>query len=278
MKKNKTLTLPSWILILVVTVFHLSVRAQEVETLDDDALNFSEDEIEKEVQKKASPSFQNVDDEGEEKPNLDYGGLSQLAPFSDIAVIQKKFLPKTSRFQFHVGLNTVTNNPFFNSSGYHGNFAFYFNEYFGLEIKHVSFTSGEKNITQNLSEQGVKTSTLVSPKSYTGLDLVFIPFYGKMALFNQSIVPYDFYFSLGGGTTLTSYKDEQAPTFHFATGQVFAISKAFAVRWDLSWNAYTAKGEEVSANEAVGREVKQNFNDLYVGLGLSWFFPQARYR
>ncbi len=59
--------------------------------------------------------------------------LNQLAPFSDIMTIQKKYLPKTSRFQFYLAGGVTTNSPWFLSLGAKLNLAYHFNESFALE-------------------------------------------------------------------------------------------------------------------------------------------------
>ena len=60
----------------------------------------------------------------------------------------------------------------------------------------------------------------------------------------------------------------------------FALSKNWGVRWDFSWNFYNAKTEKFQStlDNAAPEEETRSFNDLYFGIGLSWFFPGAKYR
>ncbi|MGE0632302.1 MAG: hypothetical protein AB7O96_07840, partial [Pseudobdellovibrionaceae bacterium] len=73
--------------------------------------------------------------------------------------------------------------------------------------------------------------------------------------------------------------NEAASTIHIGTGQNFAMSKSWAFRWDFSWNFYSANAKiETAPNSRVFETKRQSFNNLYLSLGLSWFFPEASYR
>lgn len=205
----------------------------------------------------------------ESKPLTTFSALGTLAPFSDISIIQKRFLPKTGRFQLFGGGTVLTNNPFFNTVGGVAKASYFLSETWGLELNYFGLMTSEREATQELRAiQGVKTENLVYPESYVGLDLMFVPIYGKMAWFNEKIVPFDLYFSAGYGSTGTQ-AGESVGTVHLATGQIFAISKAFAFRWDFSWNFFDAKGVDGTTN---------SFNNLFLTVGMSWFFPEASYR
>ena len=61
-----------------------------------------------------------------------------------------------------------------------------------------------------------------------------------MGFMNKSVVPFDLYFLVGGGITNTSQKTSPT-TLHFGTGQIFAMSKWWALRWDLGFYWYSSK-------------------------------------
>ena len=207
----------------------------------------------------------------QEKDNTltDFSGLGTLAPFKEVSVIQRRFMPKTGRFQLFGGASVLTNNPFFNTIGGVAKAGYFMTEQWGLELNYFGLTTSERETTKELRDiQGVATENLVYPKSYIGLDVMYVPIYGKMTWFNEKIVPFDLYFSAGYGTTNTQ-SGENAGTIHLATGQIFALSKAYAVRWDFSWNFFNAKGIDGTQN---------SFNNLFLTVGMSWFFPEASYR
>lgn len=197
--------------------------------------------------------------------------LVDLAPFQDIAVIQRRFLPKTGRFEVS-GLGLVsTNNAFFNNIGFSGRFGYYFSEKYGLEANYIYLSSAERAITENLKDkQSISTRSLVVPKGFMGINFKWSPVYGKLALFNKRIMPFDFYVAPGLGMAQTENGNSMA--FSIGAGQLIALTKAWAFRWDFTWNFYQATVEQN------GQEIDQQHNDLFLTFGISGFFPEATYR
>jgi outer membrane beta-barrel protein len=232
-------------------------------------------ELERPVERPATTSSKppaSAADQSEQKTDealTDFSGLGKLASFSEVSVIQKRYMPKTERFQFFLGPAIVTNDPFFNTSGGELKFSYFLTETWGLELNYFSLATSEKDSTKELRKiNGISTVNLVYPKSYMGLDLVYVPVYGKMSWFNKKIIPFDLYFAAGYGTTGTQ-AGEKAGTVHLAAGQIFSITKAFALRWDFSWNFFSATGIDGSKSSA---------NNLFLSVGASFFFPEAKYR
>lgn len=203
--------------------------------------------------------------------------LVKLAPFEDVAVIQKRYLPKTGRFEFFAGPSLILNDPFFLGYGANLRLAYYFREKYGVELVGVLLDVKERGVTTDLKEKrGVKTSAIVSPKNYVGLDFKWVPIYGKMTLSNETIIPFDMYFSLGAGSTGTNQGISET-TAHLGTGQIFAMGKATAIRWDLSLNMFNGRYNEEQTNGTFNQKTGF-FNNLLMTVGMSFFFPEATYR
>jgi outer membrane beta-barrel protein len=261
---------------LLLTVLMVSLLspvrawAQDDNASDNDDLKVIEVELEKSAtttnRKRAEPT---VNAPPAASKDVDFNTLGGLAPFTEVSVLQKRYLQKTGRLQFFGGLNMVTNNPFFDTYGVVGKAAYFLNETWGLEANYFNLTTSEAKSTKELKQfQNVSTDNLIYPKSYIGLDVMWFPMYGKFSYFNKKIIPFDMYFSAGYGTTSTQ-SDEKPGTLHAGTGQIFAITKGFALRWDFSWHQFSAKGID-SGNSS--------FNFLFLSLGASFFFPEANYR
>ena len=247
----------------------LAAHAEKDDDLDVIELELDKQPAPKKVQTQAPSAAQGAKDTQPDTPLTDFNGLGRLAPFSEVSVIQKRFLPKTERFQIYLGPTLITNDPFFNTIGGEIKASYFLNESWGVELNYFALSTSEKDSTKDLkSIQGVSTVNLVYPKSYVGLDLMYVPIYGKMSWFNRRIIPFDLYFSGGYGTTNTQ-AGETAGNVHLATGQIFSLSKGMAFRWDFSWNFYNATGIDGS---------KGSFNNLFLTAGVSFFFPEATYR
>lgn len=200
--------------------------------------------------------------------------LANLAPFEDVAVIQRKFLPRTKRFEFTGSGMTSVNNPFFNNLGLAIRGAYHITENHGLEAQYMLFSNTRRGVTDALRDKRlVQTENLVTAKSYMGLAYKYVPVYGKITFLNHIIVPFDLYFTLGGGMSQTQKQSE--PTLHFGSGQSFAISKKVAFRWDIVWNFYSATVDAVRPKTGT---TKSFHNDLFLSAGMSFFIPEATYR
>lgn len=198
--------------------------------------------------------------------------LSSLSEFKDIAVIQKRFMPKTQRFEAFGGVNGILNDKFFSSIGVNGRLGYSFTERLGVELLVMVLATGERDVTKNLRERrGVKTTNFVSPQNYYGVDFRWTPLYGKMAFLNKRITTFDLYFSAGAGMTNTNQGGSE-PTIHLGTGQIFALTKSTAFRWDFSWNFYNAR------SGVAGAAQNSLYNNLFLTIGASFFFPEATYR
>ena len=200
--------------------------------------------------------------------------LAQLSPFEDIAVIQRRFLPKTNRFEASLVGTIATNNAFVNMNGAALKAAYFFKEKYGLEFTYMFINSQERTITENLlNVQQIQTSSFVEPKNYMGLSFKWSPIYGKVAWLDNRIVPFDIYFTPGFGMTKTALgKSEMTASLGF--GQNFGLSKNWAIRWDFNWNFYQA----TVINQTTSLEENKFHSDLFLSLGASWYFPEADYR
>jgi len=199
----------------------------------------------------------------------DFSGLTKLQPFSEISVIQKRFLPKTKRFQFTGAFTTITNNPWFLTAGVSLKAAYYLTEAWGIEGTYTTMTSSQRQSAQELHDNNaVSADSFGFPKNYIGADAKYTPFYGKMTWMNKKIVPFEHYFTVGAGNTSVS-TGGSGFTLHFGTGQNFALSKRFSVNWDFSSMNYSAKSTDGTT---------QSFSDLLLTVGMSFFYPEATYR
>ena len=258
-------------LLFCILMLMLSGQASRIQAEEDAELESLYDQFDQEEEKRKSKRKQ----ETQEKEAESLGDLANLAPFSDVAVIQRKYLPRTGRFEASLSGTSLLNNVFFHNFGANLDLAYFWSERFGIELSYGVMSEGERDTTSRLKQKGIETETLVVPKSYTGIALRWTPIYGKMSLFNKKIVPFDIYFAPGIGTSKTD--DGNTTTIHLETGQVFAISKNFAFRWDFNWNFYQVETQENDSN-GNPQTLTKNQNDLFLGVGLSFFFPGAKYR
>jgi outer membrane beta-barrel protein len=240
-------------------------KAQDADNNDD--LDVIELELDK-AKPKPQPNKRAPSPTQTDAKENNFSDLANLVPFSEVSVLQKRFLPKTGRGQIFAGLSLTTNDPFYNTVGATLKGSYFFSEMWGIELQYYNLTSSEAKATKELYDvQNIGTDSLSYTKQYLGANVVWVPIYGKLTWFNKKIVPFDFYFGLGGGQTTTHTKSGIG-TVQISAGQIFAINKSFAIRWDFSWNFFSAK--------AINEE--GDINNLFFSAGASFFFPEAKYR
>ncbi len=210
--------------------------------------------------------------------------LKSLETFNDIAIIQKRYLPKTGRFEFYAAGGINLNDAFFFGNGINLRLGYNFREKWAVEASYSYIQNSARQVTNELSEQGVTTEGSLSTDNYIGMDLKWTPIYGKYAYMDEKIIPFDFYFIFGAGVTTpkfissadegstTPIEVESPYTLRLGTGQIFAINKWMAFRWDIANHfVYSTISKD-------GEKEDQWNNNLFLSLGLSFFFPEAKYR
>lgn len=213
----------------------------------------------KDAEAQSEPLVEDVDD------------LSALEELKDIAVIQKKFLDKTERFELFGALNVALNSQYFNLLGFNLAGTYHFNERWGVELQGMFLSDLEKSITEGLrTDQAITTQDIVTPTSYYGVNLRWSPIYGKMSLREKTINPFEVYFTLGLGMTGTD-DSQSAFTIHGGVGQVYPLSKNTTFRWGLGLNNFSANAKGDLNGTIQGKKVNSSL--FYLSAGMSVYFP-----
>lgn len=193
--------------------------------------------------------------------------LESLELYSDIVVIQKKFFEKTSRWEFSVSGITSLNNKFFTSVGLKGALGYHFSERWALEGQAWYLSQLDRDLTQDLeSEYQIRTSDIVTPQGYLGLNLVWTPIYGKLSWQEKSVNPFELFFTLGAGMILTD-DNQQAPALNMSFGQIHPISKNTTLKWEIGGNLFQADAKGSLQGSQTMSEI------VYLSVGASFFFP-----
>lgn len=231
-------------------------------------------------------------------PNLSAEELRQLVLFDDIVVIQRRFLPKVSRFEFHPSIRWIINDPFHYHFMFSGQLGYHFSEYLGIEVFGGYVLGPNRKVTNDLkNNRDINVTNVVFPRLLYGLGLKWSPLYGKFGGIGGSILPFDMYFSVGGGmsrlnTTIKRPEstagdpiyscDANAITLKLETGQLIPFSKGGALRWSIGWLLHPKMFDWTCEDQPIanlGVEGPSGFNmDIYFSIGWSLFFPGAKYR
>jgi outer membrane beta-barrel protein len=209
--------------------------------------------------------------QGETKPpsTVDYSQFKTEKSFHDTVIIQKNYMPKTKRVQVFGGLTYAANDVFSKTLGGQFRAGYHVNETWGVEATVFYLTSQDSPEKKDLADvQLIGVQDLITPKSFLGVNAYFSSIYGKMALEDRKIIPFEVYQTVGVGQ-LNTTPSSNATAFFFGFGNLFSISKNSAIRADLSWffyNGKTTTGGNMSANT------------IFVTIGYGRMMPDARTR
>ena len=208
------------IIFLFFYFFSLQVFAQEdVDLLEEDVESVEGEHIER-LQRK---SIKNITD------------LVYLTPFSDISVIQRRFMPKTGRLSISTSAVFILSSEFFLNTGLEMHLSYHFLEKHSMELLAYYTIGYKRQAFQDLKNIGVdvKLGANVSvPEVFAGITYKWMPIYGKIAFFNRKILAFDTFFSFGAGLSRMLSRVWE-PTGLLGVGQVFAVTRDFGLRWDL---------------------------------------------
>ena len=196
--------------------------------------------------------------------------LAHLSPFSDVVVIQRRFMPKTGRLAASFSSVFTLSSEFFLNTGIGARLNYYFLEKHGVELSGYYVFTFDRGVTKDLRNIKVNVSErLPIARSFAGLTYNWVPVYGKISLYNRKIVAFDTFFNIGGGMSGIRRKSKTQtvwePTAIFGGGQIFAITRDLGFRWDLRWHGTVEmKQKELSY-----------LNDILFSLSLIYYYPSA---
>ena len=257
----KWLLYKEFFIVFFVICFSTSVIAQEK-----GELNFEEEDIE-------SPS-ENFLKKVKTLKAKKLSDLVHLSPFSDVAVIQRRFMPKTGRVSIAALSTFVLSSEYFLHPGVEGHLTYHFLEKHGVELSGYYVLTINRGVTNDLADIAIHVQELkLFISGFVGLTYKWMPVYGKIAFYNSRILAFDTFFNFGGGvSTISSKKVSQVvwePTIVTGIGQVFAITRDLGLRWDLRLHTTIPVQSGASGNPLF---------EILFSIGLNYYYPSAGLR
>ncbi|WP_374029943.1 outer membrane beta-barrel domain-containing protein [Bdellovibrio bacteriovorus] len=189
--------------------------------------------------------------------------------YSDLAIIQRNYMPKTKRIQLSGGFTILPTDVFYRTVGINLKTSYHLNETWGLEAFGYLLTSQARNEVSNLeSVQKLSVKNLISVSAFYGANIYFNSIYGKTALLNSHIIPFEVYQTIGVGKVRTQ-NDQESNTVQIGIGDAFSLSRSSTLRMDLTWAFYNATNY-LGENQAS--------NSLFLTVSYGHFFPEPVYR
>ena len=223
--------------------------------------------------------------------------LQQITPYSSISVIQKRYLPKTFRWELNASLSGTINHTFFYLGGVSGRIGFFLREDHGFGLEgFATLPPIFKVVTNNIigPPNRILPASFLLPQFYGGVYYKWSPVFGKFALLDKKIIYFDAYITIGAGVhkvldgietikeqikkrglkleseeSRSQFAGQAFPAFTLGVGQLFALSQSLAVNWELKWFYTFVKYEKGGIYTPT---------DINFSLGVNYYFPEAGYR
>ncbi|MGZ3769467.1 MAG: outer membrane beta-barrel domain-containing protein [Bdellovibrio sp.] len=199
----------------------------------------------------------------------EYAGVQSESFYSDLAVIQRNYMPKTQRIHLSGGLSLLPSDVFYRTIGVNLKASFHLNETWGIETFGYTFSSQARDEIKDMENtQKLDVKNLVSVKAFYGVNVYFNSLYGKTAFVNRRIIPFEIYQTLGIGKVRTQ-DSQESTSLQIGIGDMFSLSRSSTFRVDLTWAFY-------NAHNYLGED--QASNSLFLTLSYGRLFPEPTYR
>lgn len=227
--------------------------------------------------------------------------LALLSPQSNVIIIQRRYLPRTGRFELSPSFMFFLSSEFMMNVGVGGSFGFNILEKHGFEFRGAYSVVLPRRAIRDLSDIlnfSVRHAPYDKTEAFFGLVYKWFPVYGKMALWDRKIIPFETYLTLGGGLSRvicsknSIIRSEDLPVNAFLSnclssggGRLTAEGggpSSIARKWELTSILGIGQSYAVSRNTSFRMDITHQYyghpidnpnSDIAVSFALSIFFP-----
>jgi outer membrane beta-barrel protein len=178
-----------------------------------------------------------------------------------IRVIQRRPFLRRQRVEVSPMLGTNINDPLVQSFVAGGNLNYHITEVMAVGLFGGYSLGSESDLFDKVIEDYELFPEVAQVQWYAGVQFQYVPVYGKFAMFNSWIIPWDIYAVLGAGYTKTELDGH--PTLAAGVGNRFFMSRWFNLAFELRDSIYNESYP--SGSELV--------NNLVFSAGVGFFLP-----
>ncbi len=189
-----------------------------------------------------------ADPDGIEEEGPDSGEPDTVepeAPKSDldalVRVVQQRPVLKSGRFELLLGAGLVANDQMYDHWYATANGRVHVSEWISIGATYTKFFSTESELQTTVIEDFEVFPELSAYRWYAGGDVTFVAMDGKFIFFDDSIVYWDLYASIGGGVTVTSRSDDPKPTGMIGVGMRIFMTEWLTLSFELKDHMFIEK-------------------------------------
>ncbi|MCA9546068.1 MAG: outer membrane beta-barrel domain-containing protein [Verrucomicrobiales bacterium] len=180
-----------------------------------------------------------------------------------IRVVQRRPFLRRGRVEFAPFMGTNINDAMVSMFVAGANLTYHLTEDMAIGVNGGYSLGTETDLFNKVIEDYALLPQISQVLWYATLDFQYAPVYGKFALFNTWIIPWDLYVLLGAGYTQTELAGN--PTLAVGAGQRFFMNQWFTLNFELRDSLYLE--EYPGGSEIV--------NNMMFTAGVSFFIPPS---
>lgn len=227
----------------------------------------------------ATPALALPDDPAVEGERDEYD-FSWLDPEKKIYVVQNRKYNKANRVELGTSYGVGMGETYRKQRQWLVQGMFYFNEHWGVKGFFFNNYNSVNDAYYAVRQVSNRVPAVRDTNSYVGGSVLWLPFYGKVNMFNQ-IFYIDWHFEAGLGSAKTELDRNTESTgapiieyanfsaFHWGSGWKFFINRNWGARLDFLATYYKAPS---ALNGTVAGSPDYTYDNYYVTLGASYTF------
>jgi len=198
------------------------------------------------------------------------------APKSDldalVRVVQQRSVLKSGRFELLVGAGLVANDQMYDHWLATTTGRVHVSEWISIGATYAKYFSDPSDLQSTVMNDFEVFPELSAMRWYAGGDVTFVAMDGKFIFFDDSIVYWDLYASIGGGVTVTSRSDDPKPTGMIGVGMRIFLTDWLTLTFELRDHMFIEKFN--AGNEFVNNVVGQAGLTLFIPFGFDYEYAK----
>lgn len=200
----------------------------------------------------------------------------EAVPKSDldalVRVVQQRQVLKSGRFELLVGAGLVANDQMYDHWLATTTGRVHVSEWISIGATYAKYFSEPSALQATVMDDFEVFPELSALQWYAGGDVTFVAMDGKFVFFDDSIVYWDLYASIGGGVTKTSRSDDLKPTGMIGAGMRIFLTDWLTLTFELRDHMFIEKFN--AGNEFVNNVVGQAGLTLFIPFGFDYEYAK----
>ncbi len=229
----------------------------------------------------SAPSYALPDEAPAADTERDEYDFSWLDPEKKIYVVQNRKYTKASRLEISTSYGVGMGETYRTQRTWAVRGIFYLSEHFGVSGFMLNNNNTENDTLVQIKQVANRAPEVRDTNKYYGGSVMWLPFYGKLNMFNQ-IFYLDWHFEAGIGSANTELDintsvngapiivNDTFSAFHWGSGLKFFITRHWLARLDFLATYYKASNGLTTSSGSIAKE--ETYDNYYLTLGVGYTF------